>query len=102
MIWFVPPLLTVALVVLLLLRLGRRPLVGELLQLIGQVPARPGAPGLQWMFIGRFDPPDADPRKAPAVFVDERPEPPLPPGLKRIDQFEQLPVSASSASSSSR
>lgn len=88
MIWFIPPVATVALVIYMLLRRGRRPLIGELLQLIGQVPARPGAPGLQWMFIGRFDPPDPDPRKAPAVFVDERPDPSPPRGLKRVEKFE--------------
>lgn len=66
----------------------RRLLFGELLQLIGQVPARPGAPGLQWLFIGRFDPPDPDPRKSSAVFIDERPDRPLPSGLKRIEKFE--------------
>lgn len=66
----------------------RRLSIGELLQLIGQVPAKPGAPALQWMYIGRFEPPDPDPRKSSAVYVDERPDPPLPPGLKRVEKLE--------------
>jgi hypothetical protein len=77
-----------ALAFLIVIARRRRLSFGELLQLIGQVPARPGAPGLQWMFIGRFDPPDPDPRKTSAVYVDERPDPSPPPGLRRIEKFD--------------
>lgn len=82
-------LLAAVLAFVIVIARRRRLLFGELLQLIGQVPAKPGAPGLQWMFIGRFDPPDPDPRKAPAVYVDDRADPQPPPGLKRIERFEQ-------------
>lgn len=81
-------LIAAGLAFLLVIAHRRRLSFGQLLQLIGQVPAKPGAPGLQWMFIGRFEPPDPDPRKTTAVYVDQRPDPPLPTGLKRIERFD--------------
>lgn len=87
--WWGIATLVVAAVALLIVLVRRRHLtLGEFFQLIGQVPAKPGAPGLQWMFIGRFEPPDPDPRKTAAVYVDKRPDPVLPPGVIRKDEFD--------------
>jgi hypothetical protein len=70
-------------------RKSRRDAWAGTMTVFAQAPTSPAQPATAWMFPGRSQPPDPDPRRTASTVPDPHGARELPPGVRKTDSVQR-------------